>query len=134
MVRKSVIILNQTKSLVFPSVRRSKVMPKEILEKVDAKQEIDAPMLVPRAIKARCSGLMSMVRFPKPSIWPYCVSMASTRRRILRQLVSDAVQEHNDDHGEDVPMMRLVCDHPTIAFVFATAWRTISIPRIYRKG
>jgi hypothetical protein len=57
------------------------VTPKEILDRVDAKQDIEATMEDPRAMVANLSTGMSIVRFPKPMSCPTWVTMASTRRR-----------------------------------------------------
>jgi hypothetical protein len=51
------------------------------LEKVEAKQDTEAPMDVYKAIVARLLGSMSTVRFPNPSSWPVCVKTASTKSR-----------------------------------------------------
>lgn len=82
MVRKSVITQNHTNHRMGPVVNRSSVTPKDIFEKVDAKQEIEAPMDVYRAMVRTLLGSMSTVRFPNPSSWPICVMMASISRRI----------------------------------------------------
>lgn len=77
MKRKSVTMLNQTLHLIFPVVSRSRVTPKEIFEKVEAKHEIEAPIDVQRAMVKTLFGSMSTVRLPKPSCWPTWVKTAS---------------------------------------------------------
>jgi hypothetical protein len=63
---KRVMMQNQTDHRVFPDVRRRRVTPNEILERVDAKQEIEATTELPRAIVAKFSWGMSFVNLPNP--------------------------------------------------------------------
>lgn len=81
MTRNKVIMQNHTNHRRRSVVRRRSVTPNEILEKVEAKQEMDAPTEVPNAIVNRFSTGMSTVRFPKPRDWPACVRTAWIRRR-----------------------------------------------------
>lgn len=81
MNRKRVTTQNQTVHRILPAVSRSRVTPKEIFENVDAKQDIEAPIDVYRAMVKTLLGSISTVRFPNPSSWPICVKMASIRRR-----------------------------------------------------
>jgi hypothetical protein len=62
-------------------VRRRSVTPKLILESVEAKQDIEAAMDVPRAMVARFSTAISVVFLPKPSCCPIWVIIASARRK-----------------------------------------------------
>jgi hypothetical protein len=71
---------NQTKARSAPLVRRRSVMPNEILESVDAKQESDATAVTPRAIVGRLGAGTSRVRLPKPRWTPIWVVIASVRR------------------------------------------------------
>lgn len=64
--RKSVTMTNQTKTRVRPVVRRSRVTPKDILEKVEAKQVSVVPMVRPTARMKRLMSGISRVCFPKP--------------------------------------------------------------------
>lgn len=81
---------NQTNHLSAPVVRRSRVTPKDILDNVEAKQDIDAAAEMPTAITGRFSCGMSEVRLPKPKVWPTWVKMASPRRKTLSVLVGFA--------------------------------------------
>jgi hypothetical protein len=73
---------NQTKARSMPLVRRRSVIPKLILESVDAKHESDATAVTPRAMVARLGAGTSRVRLPKPSWTPIWVVIASVRRKI----------------------------------------------------
>lgn len=67
MTIKSEIMQNQTKALSQPLVRRSKVTPKEILDKVAAKQDMVAPMYILLARTNASSILTVQMCLPSPS-------------------------------------------------------------------
>lgn len=79
-MRNSVTMQNHTNHRNPPSVNRSKVMPNEIFDSVDAKHDIDATTELPSAMVARFSTGMSAVCLPNPRSWPTWVMMASARR------------------------------------------------------
>ena len=92
MNRKRVAMQNHTVCRMFPVVSRSRVIPKDIFENVDTKQEIEAPMDVYRAMVRTLLGSMSTVRFPNLSSWPIRVIPASTRRRIWSGQYTDTAK------------------------------------------
>jgi hypothetical protein len=56
MTRKRVTMQNQTLHLILPAVRRRSVTPKEILDSVDAKQDIVMLRDVPKEMVRRFLG------------------------------------------------------------------------------
>ena len=58
MTRKRVTMQNQTVHLIVPEVRRRSVTPKEILDSVDAKQEIVIVRDVPKEMIRKFLGSM----------------------------------------------------------------------------
>ena len=58
MTRKRVTMQNQTVHLIVPEVRRRSVTPKEILDSVDAKQEIVMVRDVPKEMIRKFLGSM----------------------------------------------------------------------------
>ena len=82
MKMRRVTMQNQMKPRVYEDVRRRRVTPKEILEKVDAKQDIEAPMEVIREMVARFAGSMLMVCLPNPRFSPIWVRIVTMRRNI----------------------------------------------------
>lgn len=56
-------------------------MPKEILERVDAKQDTVVATDMPMKMIGRFGGGMSTMRFPKPRAAPTWVRVASARRK-----------------------------------------------------
>jgi hypothetical protein len=77
-----VTMQNHTNHRSEPAVRRRSVSPKDILDNVDAKQDIDATTETPRAMVGWFAKGMSIVRLPKPRWTPTWVVMASARRSI----------------------------------------------------
>lgn len=81
MTKNSETMQNHTNQRSDPVVSRRRLTPNEILEKVDAKQDIEAPTEMPTAIIGRFSTGMSAMCLPKPKCWPTCVRMASKTKR-----------------------------------------------------
>lgn len=61
---------NQTNQRRGPVVKRRRVIPKDIFDNVEAKQDTEAPTEVAMAMVAKFSTAMSCVRFPNPRRWP----------------------------------------------------------------
>jgi hypothetical protein len=82
MMKNNVMMQNQTKVRRSPLVSRRRVMPKLILENVDAKQDREATAVEPSAMVGRLVRGMSRVCLPNPRCTPIWVVIASARRRI----------------------------------------------------
>jgi len=75
MIRKSVTMQNHANHRVGSEVSRNSVKPKDTFERVDAKQDMDAPTEVQRMMVARFCTEISEVCLPKPRDWPIWVTM-----------------------------------------------------------